>query len=136
MQSFDGKVIPFKELPTEAKLKMCLCYGYPYPTTPPKYNFSGFMVLCKLCNKPPDYRIMLCQVCEIVFEKDFKHPRYCWDEPMCWECCEAVVNTSMCGHYPNDQAAHSYLSTVEPKRRPKEVVEYDGSFGSVPKFSF
>lgn len=89
----------FSELPYSALKLICTesssIYG-PYP----KANWDkGFIGLCSSCNKPRIHKLYICGLCEEYFIKDFKHPGFCWKDPICWDCLSVDSWCKHCEEY-------------------------------------
>lgn len=39
---------------------------------------------CRKCHKMPRYLVRQCEFCKQLFAKDFRHPNYTSDYPLCW----------------------------------------------------
>lgn len=43
-------------------------------------------ITCRKCRKMPRYLVRQCRCCHELFAKDFEHPNYTNEYPLCWGC--------------------------------------------------
>lgn len=106
------------ELRYEAKKLICCCsisvYG-PYPST----DWSkGYVGICNSCKNPRIHALYNCDICEQYFVKDFKHPGFCWKNPICFYCLPADAWCKHCEEY----CPPLFHSTIEPPLRKKIIA--------------
>jgi hypothetical protein len=94
-------LINWDEFPSYYLSKICTCppnvYG-PYPPIDIKWD-RGFVATCSECHKPHAHLLDICNCCDEVFLKDFKHPGFDWKDPRCWQCLELAPDYIATGRH-------------------------------------
>ncbi len=91
MQALPVKADPFNkqkvifEVPDVLQGKVCICQPPSYD--PDVRDANGFRI-CPKCDKYDRSLVRGCLKCYIAFVSNFRHPSFCRDYPLCWNCLE------------------------------------------------
>lgn len=79
-------------VPQRLKRYICLCErdGLYLPNGIRPTEKSGQYWVCATCEKLPIYHYYICMTCEEPFILDFRHPKFCTLDPLCWDCIKST----------------------------------------------
>jgi hypothetical protein len=83
--------------------------------------------VCTSCHKLPIYHFFICMECKEKFIRDFRHPKFCTLDPLCWNCLTTTGPICECVH-PRVAEIIGELEPYLPKPKSYSPQELESVF--------
>lgn len=88
----------YLNIPVDIRDKVCLCKEFKSYDL----NSKNGLPTC-LCGGILHYMIFQCDSCSDIFLKDFRHPKFCILDPLCWNCIDENPSCSVHTRSPDSK---------------------------------